>query len=54
MEAEMSTPGDYYDRKTAEARRLREELAAARKNGADGATIRRLERALERAEYVGD
>lgn len=49
-----STIGDFYDRRAREARRLRQELAEARKNGADRKTIRRLEQVLERAEYVGD
>lgn len=50
----MSTIGDYYADKDAEARRLADELAQARKENKPWKEIRKLEILLERARYVGD
>lgn len=48
-------PGEWYAEKAAEAERLARELAAAKRvRPPDLARIRRLERALELARYVGD
>lgn len=46
--------GRWYDQKREEADRLSEELRKAREQNAPAKEIRRLERALEQARYVGD
>lgn len=50
----MDSIGDYYDRKRREKDAAREALDTARRNGAAADVIRRLEKAYERAAYVGD
>ena len=48
-------PGEWYAVKAAEATRLEREIAAAKQETPpDQAKIRRLERQLEHARYVGD
>ena len=48
------SPAEYYAKKDADARRLREELAEAIGRKAPEAEIRRLEHELRMAEYTGD
>jgi hypothetical protein len=50
----MSNPGDYYARKDRDRRAAWQALEDARKRGAPEAEIRELQRAYERAAYVGD
>jgi hypothetical protein len=48
-------PGDWYDERRQEADRLTAELAGARQVlDAVEAVVRRLERQLEQARFVGD
>lgn len=47
-------PGEWYAAKDAKARRLVGELKDAKDRKAPVKEIRRLERELERARYVGD
>ncbi len=48
-------PGEWYEEKRQEAERLEALLAEARRERpTDPTKIRRLERALEQARYVGD
>ena len=50
-----SNPGEWYEEKRLEAERLAAELTGARAAlEAVQSIIRRLERALEQARYVGD
>lgn len=46
--------GDWYADKAREARRLAGELQQAKGRGAPAAELKRIERALESAQYVGD
>jgi hypothetical protein len=48
------TPADYYESKAREARELAERLRQAKERNAPTDEIRRLERRLEAAHYVGD
>lgn len=50
----MTTPADYYAAKAAEARRLAVLLCEAMDRNAPEDEIRRIERQLEAARYVGD
>lgn len=50
----MSDPGDYYDRKDAEARELRKQIREAEARGAGEIELAVLRRKLAMAEYVGD
>lgn len=54
MNDESKTIGDWYAAKDEEARQLSEALDGARKRNAPIEVIRRLERLLEQARYVGD
>lgn len=50
----MKTIGDWYDEQRRKAATLEGQLAAAKKDGADYETLRRLERELEQARNTGD
>ena len=47
-------PAAYYEAKAREARELAEQLRQAKERNAPSEEIRRLERLLEAAYYVGD